>query len=138
VLLILAAVVGNLALSLLGAVTDRLIFNSLLLRAGQLALTLLLLTVAFAVLYKVLPRPLATWGDVWPAALLAALLFYGLQRLAELIFAMFNFSSFGVLGSAMALLTWIYFCCQILLIGVEISYAWAHTLGSRRHLPADA
>lgn len=135
-LLILVSVVGNFALTLLSAYTEWFVLNSLLLRVSQILLTLLLLTVAFAVLYKVLPYPLAAWGDVWPAALTAALLFYGLQRLAEIIFGLFNFSSFGVLGSAMTLLTWIYFCCQILLIGVELSYAWAHVLGSRRNAAA--
>lgn len=131
--LIMVAVLGNVALSLLSAYTDWSVFDgTLLLALGQSALTVTLLTVAFAVLYKVLPKRLPAWGDVWPAALVAAVAFAVLQRLAELIFGMFNFSSFGVLGGAMALLVWIYFSAQILLVGGELSYAWAHTFGSRR------
>lgn len=129
--LILVSVIGNIALNLLSAYTDWLPLNAVLLRVSQLALTIGLLTVAFAVLYKVLPARLPTWGDVWPAALIAAVAFTALQELAELIFGRVNFSSFGVLGGAMTVLLWIYLCAQILLVGGEISYAWAHVLGSK-------
>lgn len=136
--LIVAAVLGNFALSLLGAYTDWLPLNALLLRLAQLALTVTLLTVAFAVLYKALPGWLPAWRDVFPAALIAAVLFTALQELAELIFGRINFSSFGVLGGAMAVLMWIYFCCQVLLIGGELSYAWSRIYGSRRGDERDA
>lgn len=130
--LIVAAVLGNFAISLLGAYTDWLPLNALLLRLAQLTLTVTLLTVAFAVLYKALPGWVPAWSDVIPAALIAAILFTALQELAELIFGRVNFSSFGVLGGAMAVLMWIYLCSQILLIGGELSYAWSRIYGSRR------
>lgn len=133
--LVLVALLGNLALSLIGAYTDWLPLSGLLLGAAPPALTTALLTVAFAVLYKVLPHPLPAWGDVWPAALIAALSFTALQRLAELVFGMIDFGSFGVLGGAMTLLLWIYLSAQVLLLGVELSYAWAHVLGSRAGAP---
>ncbi len=130
--LILASVVGNVALSLLSAYTDWLPLNAVLTRVAQLSLMVSLLTIAFAVLYKVLPDRLPAWGDVWPAAFIAAVAFTALQELAEQIFGRVNFSSFGVLGGAMTVLLWIYLCAQILLVGGELSYAWAYTLGSRR------
>jgi membrane protein len=131
--LILVAVVGNLILSLFAAYTDWLPLNTLLLLLGQRALTIALISVAFATIYKVLPgKNVAAWGDVWPGALLAALAFAVVQQLAELIFGRVNFSSFGVLGGAMALLMWIYISSQILLVGGEITYAWAQIFGSRR------
>lgn len=129
--LVLAAVLGNLALNLALAYTDWLPMNGLTLQLGKLALTVALLAVAFGVLYKVLPRPHPTWGDVWFAALLAAVAFTILQQLAELIFGRINFAAFGVLGGTMTLLLWIYLGAQVLLVGVEVSYAWAHVLGSR-------
>lgn len=129
--LVVVAVFGNLALTLVNTYTDWVPLNDLLLRVSQLILTVALLSVAFAVLYKVLPHPHPRWGDVWVAALLAAVLFTALQQLAELIFSRINFASFGALGGAMTLLLWIYLGAQILLVGVEISYAWAHVVGSR-------
>lgn len=133
--LILAAVLGNFALTLVGAYAEGLLPSGLLLRLAQVALSIALLTVAFAVLYKALPGWIPAWGDVFPAALAAAIAFYALQFLAEQIFGRLNFSSFGVLGGALALLTWIYFCAQILLVGGELSFAWAHVYGSRRGGP---
>lgn len=130
--LILVAVLGNAALSLLGAYTDWLPLNSLLLGLAQYGLVVALITLAFATLYKVLPGPIPQWHDVWPAALLAAILFTALQEMAQLIFGRINFSSFGVLGGAMMLLLWIFISSQILLIGAELSYAWAHVLGSKK------
>lgn len=130
--LIVVSVLANVALGLVSAYTDWVPFNALLLRLAQIGITVVLLTVVFAVLYKVLPGPVATWGDIWPAAIIAAALFTALQLLAEQIFGRINFSAFGVLGGAMTLLLWIYFCAQIFLVGVELSYAWAHVFGSRR------
>ncbi len=132
--LILVAVLGNVALSLLSAYTDWLPLNSLLSRLAQRGLMVALITLAFATLYKVLPDSIPQWRDVWPAALVAAILFTTIQEMAELIFGRVNFSSFGVLGGAMTLLLWIFISSQILLIGAELSYAWAHVLGSRRAL----
>lgn len=130
--LILAAVLGNLVISLLMAYADWLPLNRLLVQAVQTALFVALLTLGFATLYKVLASPLPRWGDVWPAALVAAIAFTVLQRLAEFIFARVNFSSFGVLGAAMTLLLWIFISSQILLFGGELSYAWSRVFGSQR------
>ncbi|MCS6882901.1 MAG: YihY/virulence factor BrkB family protein [Oscillochloridaceae bacterium] len=130
--LILAAVLGNLAISLLMAYTDWLPLNRLLVQVVQIALFIALLTAGFATLYKVLASPLPRWGDVWPAALVAAIAFTVLQRLAEFIFARVNFSSFGVLGAAMTLLLWVFISSQILLFGGELSYAWSRVFGSQR------
>jgi len=130
--LILAAVLGNLALALLTAYVDWLPLNTVLLQVARIALFVALLTAGFATLYKVLASPLPRWGDVWPAALVAAIAFTALQRLAEFIFARVNFSSFGVLGAAMTLLLWIFISSQILLFGGELSYAWSRVFGSQR------
>jgi len=130
--LILAAVLGNLALALLTAYVDWLPLNTVLLQVARIALFVALLTAGFATLYKVLASPLPRWGDVWPAALVAAIAFTALQRLAEFIFARVNFSSFGVLGAAMTLLLWIFISSQILLFGGELSYTWSRVFGSQR------
>lgn len=130
--LILASLLANVALDLLGTYTDWLPQSSLLLSLGRPLIPLALITVALAALYRVLPKEHASWRDVWPAALIAALLLATLQALAGLIFSLIDFSSYGAVGGAMTLLMWIFFVGQVILIGGEISYAWAKTLGSRR------
>jgi membrane protein len=133
--LILLSSLANFALGLLSAYTTWLPQGNLLLRLGQPLITLALITLALAVLYRVLPTQHAAWRDVWPAAFVAALLLAALQALAGLIFSMIDFSSYGAVGGGMTLLLWIFFCGQVILIGGEISFAWAHVLGSKTELP---
>jgi membrane protein len=130
--LILAASLGNVLIGLVGPYTDWLPNSGLLMGWARQALTVALLTVALAVIYRALPRPHAIWGDVWVGALVAAMLFVALQALAGLIFSLINFSAYGAIGGAMTLLMWIFFCAQIILIGGELTYAWANVFGSRR------
>jgi membrane protein len=130
--LIVAASLGNVVIGLLGSYTDWVPNNGLLMGWARQALTVALLTVALAVIYRALPRPHAIWGDVWAGALVAAVLFAALQALAGLIFSLINFSAYGAIGGAMTLLTWIFFCAQIILIGGELTFAWANVFGSRR------
>lgn len=131
--LIVVASVGNVVLGLLGPYTDWLPNSALLIGWVRQLLTAALLTLALAVIYRALPRPHAIWGDVWAGALVAAVLFVALQALAGLIFSLIDFSAYGAIGGAMTLLMWIFFCAQIILIGGELTYAWAQVLGSRRH-----
>jgi membrane protein len=130
--LIMAAALANALLSLAARFTDWLPQGDLLLQLAQLATTLLLIAVAMGAIFKVMPGRRAAWRDVWPAAIVAALLFAALQGVAGLVFSRISFSSYGAVGGAMTLLLWIFLCCQIILIGGELSYAWARTYGSLR------
>lgn len=130
--LILLSSLANFALGLLSTYTDWLPQGNLLLSLGRPLISLALITMALAVLYRVLPKEHAAWRDVWPAAIIAAVLLAALQALAGLIFSMIDFSSYGAVGGAMTLLMWIFFCGQVILIGGEISYAWAHVMGSKQ------
>ena len=94
----------------------------------------LLLNVALMVLLKILPSTRITWGDVWLGALITATLLRILQYLVKssIIQIGSQFLSYGVVGSVMILLLWIFFTCQIFLFGCELTYVYAHLYGSRR------
>lgn len=130
--LIMTAALANALLSLAARFTDWLPQGALLLQLAQIAVTLLLIAAAMGAIFKVMPGRRAAWGDVWPAAIVAALLFAALQAVAGLVFSRLTFSSYGAVGGAMALLLWIFLCCQIILIGGEFSHAWARVYGSLR------
>jgi len=130
--LILISALSGVLIGLVASYTDWLPWPSVVLRLGQPVITLVLLSVGMAALFKFLPGRPVPLRDVWPAAIIAAVLFTALQAFAGLIFGLINFSSFGALGGAMALLTWIYFCCQVILVGGELSFAWANLFGSLR------
>lgn len=101
----------------------------------QASSSFLILALAACILFKILPSVYVGWQDVWLGALLTALLLVGLQQLVSnsVITIGSHFLSYGVIGSVMILLLWIFLTCQIFLFGCVFSYVYAHLFGSRRH-----
>lgn len=131
-LLILLAGLASLLLSLAASLSAWLPRSDLLVQLGQLAISLGVLSAALAALFRFLPDRRVRWGDVLPAAVTTAALFLALQAAVGAIFARINYASYGAVGGAMTLLLWIYLCCQVLLVGGELAYAWARVYGSLR------
>lgn len=77
----------------------------------------------FLVLYSFLPTHRNLWRYIWPGALLGTVLFEILRYLFILFIS--NFSNvqfvYGTIGSAIALMIWIYLSAMILLIGAEFN-----------------
>jgi membrane protein len=92
------------------------------------------LTLLFAVLLRYLPQTAVAWGDVWPAALLTALLWSLLQSAIAFVIAWSNYASYGAIGAVLALVAWVYSSSQILFFGAEFSAVYAHRYGSRATL----
>jgi membrane protein len=85
----------------------------------------LLLTLLFAMVYKILPDVRIRWGDVWPGAVVAGLLFtLGKYLIGVYLGKSSVTSSYGLAGSLVAVLIWIYYSAQILLFGAEFTRAW--------------
>ena len=101
----------------------------------QIGSSFLLLALVNLLLLKVLPSTRVAWRDIWPGAMLTAVLLVGLQRLVStsVISIGSKYLSYGVVGSVMILLLWIYLTCQIFFVGCEFSYTYAYLYGSRRH-----
>jgi membrane protein len=101
----------------------------------QVGSSFFILALISCILFKILPSVYVAWQDVWLAALLTALLLVGLQQLVSnsVISIGSRFLSYGVIGSVMILLLWIYLTFTIFLMGCELSHTYAHLLGSRRH-----
>jgi membrane protein len=103
-------------------------------RGLQTGSSVLILALAICILFKVLPSIPLSWNDVWLGALVAASLLVGLQQLTtnSVVSIGGRFLSYGVIGSVMILMLWIFLTCQIFFIGCELSYVYAHLFGSRR------
>ncbi|HUS14778.1 MAG TPA: YihY/virulence factor BrkB family protein [Chloroflexia bacterium] len=86
-----------------------------------------LMTGVLSVLNRVLPRCKVNWGDVWPGALLTAILWMILNQ--AFAFYLGNFANYqavyGALGGIIALQTWIFLIAQILLFGAEFCSEYA-------------
>jgi membrane protein len=105
--------------------------------------SLLLLAIIFAAIYKILPDTRLRWRDVVVGALVTALLItIGKMAIGIYIGTSGIASSYGAAGSVLAALLWIYYSAQIFLFGAEFTRAYADFRGSRQsaagRIPADA
>ena len=89
-------------------------------------------TALFALLYRVLPDVRLRWRDVSMGAFVTAVLFTVGQQVIGLYLGQSSVaSSYGAAGSVMILLLWVYYSCQILLLGAEFTRAYALRHGAR-------
>jgi membrane protein len=99
----------------------------------NLGFTLVVVTLLFAMVYKVLPNVELDWRDVWVGALVTAVLFSIGKFLIGLYLGRSAFaSSYGAAGSIVVLLAWIYYTSQIVLLGAEYTKAYAVQRSKRR------
>jgi membrane protein len=101
-------------------------------------LGLVIATTLFAMIYKYIPREQIAWGDVWVGALVTASLFTAGKLVIVVYLGTIAFASaYGVAGSFLVLLLWVYYSAQIVLLGAEFTRNFAYAHGSRRE-SADA
>jgi membrane protein len=94
--------------------------------------SLAIVTLMFALMYKYLPDAKIEWRDVRIGALVSAVLFVVGQALIALYLGRAGLASaYGAAGSLLVLLLWIYYSSLILLLGAEFTRVYAETHGSR-------
>jgi membrane protein len=103
----------------------------------NIVLSLAMITLLFATIFKFLPDAKIAWRDVWIGAFLTALLFtIGKFALGLYLGKSGVASSYGAAGSLIVLLLWVYYSSQILFFGAEFTQVYANRFGSRV-APAD-
>ena len=99
----------------------------------NIGISLAIVTLLFAALYKVLPNRKLEWRDVMVASAGTAILFEMGQTLIGYYLANFiSASIYGAAGGIIVLLIWVYYSAQIFLLGAEFTKVWAHHYGSQR------
>lgn len=102
------------------------------LRAADFLVTLGLLTVLFAALFRFVPSIRPNWADLWLGAFVTALLFNAGRLLIGLYVARITWtSSFGAAGSVVALLLWVYYSAMIVFFGAEAVKVYVRRRGRR-------
>ncbi len=90
------------------------------------------ITLLFAMIYKILPDVEIQWRDVWIGAAVTALLFtLGKFLISLYISKSAPESTYGAAGSLILILIWIYYSAQILFFGAEFTQVYANQYGSR-------
>jgi membrane protein len=103
-----------------------------LLQLMNFALSFLVVTGLFALIFKVLPDAKVAWRDVWiGAALTSALFTIGKFALGLYLGKSNVASAYGAAGSLVLVLLWVYYSAQILLYGAEFTQVYANRIGER-------
>lgn len=98
----------------------------------NLIITFGVVTVLFAVIFKVLPDAKIKWRDVWAGSVTTAILFMLGKFAISLYISKSNVgSTYGTAGSLVILLLWIYYSSFILYFGAEFTKAWAVKYGGK-------
>ncbi len=135
-LLLVSLVVGA-AIAAIGQTLDRLVpFSQFLLHFLNSLISLVMLGLIIAAVYKVLPDCHLRWRDVMVGSLVTALLItIGKLAIGIYIGETGIASSYGAAGSVLAAMFWVYYSAQIFLLGAEFTRAYAMRT---RRIPAPA
>jgi membrane protein len=94
--------------------------------------SMIILALLFAFMFRYVPDVEIAWGDVWVGAALTAVLFMIGRYLLEFYLSRSAVTSlYGASGSLVALLLWIYYSAQIVFFGAEFTQVYANKFGSK-------
>ncbi len=111
---------------------------------GNSVISLLVIALLFALIYRMVPDTSILWKDVWPGSFIAAVLFVLGKFVLGFYFGRSAFASnYGAAAPLIIILVWVYYSAQILFFGAEFTRVCALRYGSRRNnraasKPADA
>ena len=131
--LLLVSLIISAALTWLGQVfANSLPGGTLVWQALNFCISLAVITALFALMFKTVPDVHIKWRDVWVgSAVTAALFTLGKFALGIYLGSAGVSSAYGAAGSIVALVIWVYYSSQVLLIGAEFTQAYATRYGSR-------
>jgi membrane protein len=100
--------------------------------ALNVIVSLIVITLLFAMIYKVLPDVKLAWSDVWVGAMVTA----GLFTIGKFLIGLYIgtsavASTYGAAGSVVVVLVWVYYSSQIILLGAEFTRAYVERFGAR-------
>jgi len=127
--LLMVSLAVSAVLSALGAKLD--FVPEPALQALDLTLSLAVITVMFAAIFRFLPDAEIAWRDVWVGALFTSMLFVlGKFAIGFYLGRSAPGDAFGAASALAVILVWIYYAGMIVLLGAEFTQAWAERRGS--------
>ncbi len=95
-------------------------------------LTMVIITVLFGIIFKVLPDAKISWKHVRAGALFTAILFMiGRYLIGIYLKNTASVSMYGAAGSIIVILVWVYYASAILYLGAEFTQAYAEASGGK-------
>ncbi len=137
--LLLISLIISTGLAILNAHFESIMRSYTELQTTNFIVSFLAITFIFAVIFKIVPDIDISWRDSWVGAIATSILFTIGKYLVSLYLGYSSIASvYGVAGSLMVLLLWIFYSANILLLGAEFTRVYANTMGSRMVPKKDA
>lgn len=112
--------------------TAHLLLSGFLMGLINNVVTLAVITLVFALLFKTLPETQVAWGDVFLGGFVTAVLFsIGKYAIGLYLGNTSVGVTFGAAGSLALLLIWVYYSAQIFFFGAEFTQVYANIYGSK-------
>lgn len=106
-----------------------------LLRTMNLFLSVFILTIIIGLIFKYLPYSKAEWHDVWVGSFSTAILFVVGQVVIGFYLSQSSIASaYGISGSLISVMIWVYYSMYILLIGAEFTQIYSHEFGTEKSI----
>jgi len=137
--LLLMSIVANAVLAAMTQIFGGFIAEQVyVVRTVNFLFSFVIVTLLFAMMYKVLPDTNIPWSVVLIGAVATALLFT-IGRFLIGLYLMYSgiMSAYGAAGSLVALLMWVYYSAQIFYFGAEFTKVYTTRQGRRAAPPAD-
>jgi membrane protein len=125
--LVLSAAVGSISKWIGTNIDPRLV---ILFGALDIILSIAVITLLFAAMFKFVPDIRIRWKDVWPGAVLTSVLFVIAKFLLGIYFAKTDpGSTYGAAGSIVLIMLWVTYSALILLFGAQFTKVYARSHG---------
>lgn len=99
---------------------------------SQWMLSPLLICLLLILMYKLLPNTKIFWKDVWLGSVLATIFIIIGQLIMNWFFTRnVTYTSYGLAGSLMVFILWVYYASMIILLGAVFTREYAYRYGSR-------
>jgi len=131
-LLLTSFVISTSIAALIQFAQDRIPVPPVIVTAIDTAVSLLVATLLFAMIFKVLPDVRLHWRDMWQGGVVTAVLFVGGQSLISLYLTRAApASAYGAAGSLVVVLLWVYYSSLILFFGAALTRSAIRLRGDR-------
>lgn len=129
--LLLSLIISTSTAALTQSITARVPRTASFWQWTDILISFVMVTLLFAMTYKVVPAVRIAWRDVWVGAVVTSLLF----TLGKLLIGWYLIyssigSAYGAAGSIIVILLWVYYCAQVCLFGAEFTWVHAHHYGA--------
>ena len=117
--LLVSAAVAAFGETALGGLSDAVV----VLEGLNVLVSLVVVTLLFAMIFKVMPDAPVAWRDVWVGAVITAVLFTIGKSLIGLYLGRTSIGSpYGAAGSLVVMTVWVFYASMIVFFGAELTY----------------